>query len=643
MNKIKSSVLYLATLIVACLSSCSDDEVTSDFIPTEEVFETYLHLDSSYPCFDGETRATQGGWEEGDAIFITTGNTDDSWRGTATYHADVEDWTLVSNRPLSSSEQGSCSVYYFKGGNFATDGTAVPATISIDERTAIYSCSDATFCVSDNEVYLESHLAPHTWRMAFCGATGDAVKVKSLSGLKVYSELNLSAGTFCTQKKDIDLVVRNSGYTDYFYAEFIEDESTVQIMMNGIYNVRKVKNDNLKKGQTGVLYLPSSNDKKGWSRPEYVDLGLPSGTQWATCNIGASSPEEYGDYFAWGETVPKTIYDWSTYRWCNGDEYSMTKYCSSSKYGTLDNNTVLDPEDDAAYVNWGGAWRIPTVEELAELCNICSWSWITQNGVLGFRVTGTNGKSIFLPAPGRLEAGELYYTDLYGFYWSASLIPETANDARGMQCHSGFHVYGGYHRYLGLSIRPVYSEKVITHEYVDLGLPSGLKWATCNVGASSPEEYGDYFAWGETEPKDIYSWDTYKWCNGSKNSLTKYCEVDNKIILDPEDDAAYVNWGGAWRMPTSAEYKELIDQCSWTWTTQNGVKGYLVVGSNGNSIFFPAAGDSDGGKGLAGSFQSSSLFLNYYPDSDHLEFHSDYYRVCNSRRYHGCPVRPVRL
>ena len=124
------------------------------------------------------------------------------------------------------------------------------------------------------------------------------------------------------------------------------------------------------------------------------------------------------------------------------------------------------------------------------------------------------------------------------------------------------------------------------HDYVDLGLPSGTLWATCNVGASAPEEYGDYFAWGEITPKNIYDWSTYKWCNGSENSITKYCTNseygyngfrDGKKQLDLEDDAAYVYWGSHWRIPTEDQLDELIDECTWTWTTQNGINGRMVT------------------------------------------------------------------
>ena len=139
-----------------------------------------------------------------------------------------------------------------------------------------------------------------------------------------------------------------------------------------------------------------------------------------------------------------------------------------------------------------------------------------------------------------------------------------------------------------------------THAYVDLGL--SVKWATCNIGASSPEEYGDYFAWGETEPKEVYVWSTYKWCNGSQNTLTKYCTnkeygaVDNKITLELEDDAAHVNWGGEWRMPTKAELEELREKCTWMPAKINGVSGREITGPNGNKLFLPYSGYCSEGK-----------------------------------------------
>ncbi|MBQ8722268.1 MAG: DUF1566 domain-containing protein [Paludibacteraceae bacterium] len=189
------------------------------------------------------------------------------------------------------------------------------------------------------------------------------------------------------------------------------------------------------------------------------------------------------------------------------------------------------------------------------------------------------------------------------------------------------------------------------HEYVDLGL--SVKWATCNVGANSPEEYGDYFAWGEVEPKETYNWRTYKYGTAC-NQLTKYCNnseygkdgfTDNKIVLDLEDDAAAVNWGRAWRMPTKAEQQELINNCTWTWTTQNGVNGYKVTGPNENSIFLPAAGCVNDGTlsraGSYGSFWSSSLGADNPHYAYYVHFYSDYVDWYYDGRSTGRSVRPV--
>ena len=191
------------------------------------------------------------------------------------------------------------------------------------------------------------------------------------------------------------------------------------------------------------------------------------------------------------------------------------------------------------------------------------------------------------------------------------------------------------------------------HEYVDLGLPSGIKWATCNVGANSPEEYGDYFAWGETQPKRRYTWSTYKYCNGDEDSMTKYCTkstwgiVDNKTTLELEDDAAHVNWGGNWRMPTRAEQDELRDtnNCTWEWTTLNGVEGYKVTSvKNGNSIFLPAAGyrGNDDLSSAGGRYcWSSSLSSSYSYEAYLLDFNSGYVSWDCDYRYYGRSVRPV--
>jgi hypothetical protein len=175
------------------------------------------------------------------------------------------------------------------------------------------------------------------------------------------------------------------------------------------------------------------------------------------------------------------------------------------------------------------------------------------------------------------------------------------------------------------------------HRFVDLGLPSGLLWATCNVGAFTAADDGNFYAWGETTTKENYDWDTYKYDTSSSN-LTKYNKTDGKTVLDKEDDAAYVNWGSSCRMPTDDDFSELNNSgnCTWTWTSMttssgNSIKGYKVTSkNNGNSIFLPASGYRDGsypyGPGSYGFYWSSTLYSSGVSDAYYLYFSSGYYR-----------------
>ena len=585
-----------------------------------------------------------------------------------------------------------------------------------------------------------------------------------------------------------------------------------------------------------------------------VNLGLTSGLKWASCNLGASAPEEYGDYYAWGETEPyyssqsplawkdgkSAGYNWASYQWCNGSGVSITKYCAQRIYGTVDNITELEEDDDAAHVILGGDWRMPTPDEFTELMSECDWEPTTKNGVDGYLVTGPNDNSIFLPFAGLMEATYLAGAGEEGYYWSSSIATTASSTANGVIIGSANIECNDIYRYNGFSIRPVTDEEdkvisitlsdasvnvgamvmlkltvmpynatnkavnwssdntavatvnsrgyvygvsagtatitatavdgsgvygsctvtvnnvavtsvelnkasqnlregvsfkltatvnpsnatnkavtwssnstsvatvssdgtvqgvsngtatitvrtedggltatcivtvmpAVTSGAVDLGLTSGLKWASCNVGANAPEEYGDYFAWGETEPyytaghsqdahcsswennKTGYNWKSYGFRrSGSSHSIVTFSKyntssgygpIDNNTVLDPEDDAAAVNWGGSWRMPTDADWGELIDECSWLWTMQNGVNGYLVTGTNQNSIFLPAAGNRHdiylGYEGSRGYYWSSSLDTEdpiYVRD---VCFHSDNFFRYYNYRCSGLSVRPV--
>ena len=200
----------------------------------------------------------------------------------------------------------------------------------------------------------------------------------------------------------------------------------------------------------------------GGSNPglQWINLGLPSGLLWASCNVGATAPEEYGNYFAWGETQTKSDYSWSTYAHCSNGY--LIKYCNNAEYGLngyTDNRTILEPSDDAATANIGNGARIPTKEEWDELINNTTAEWTTLNGVHGRRFTATNGNSIFLPAAGSILGTELQDPGTFSQYWSSTLYPNSPNSAWHFYFRSDNQNMNGYTRTIGCTVRAVKSAK----------------------------------------------------------------------------------------------------------------------------------------------------------------------------------------
>ena len=372
--------------------------------------------------------------------------------------------------------------------------------------------------------------------------------------------------------------------------------------------------------------------------PHMIDLGLPSGTKWACCNVGASKPEDYGGYYAWGETEDKYCYEWSTYIHCDNGDYLTCHDIGSDISGT---------KYDAATAIWGSSWVMPNKEQMEELINNCTSEWTTENNVSGCRFTGSNGVSIFLPAAGRWQGTT--YVEGGGNYWSSSQDESEPIAAYYLDCYDGVldcnSEYGS--RVCGLSVRPVVggSPRLSScpddhHPHlIDLGLPSGTKWACCNVGAQKPEDYGGYFAWGETKTKSSYTWENYAYYNSST-----YIGSD---ISGTQYDAATANWGSPWVMPNMEQMEELVDNCTSEWITENGVNGLRFTGSNGASIFLPAAGERwYDDLSLAGSYGGYwSSMLNEW-DTDcgwlwYLYFESGYVDAYADAGGVGRSVRPV--
>ena len=194
----------------------------------------------------------------------------------------------------------------------------------------------------------------------------------------------------------------------------------------------------------------------------YIDLALPSGTLWADVNIGADKPEDYGSYFAWGETTTKKTYSWNTYKYYGGSVL-IRKYCTSSDYGKIDNLTELEPGDDAAYVTWGEAWCMPSKKQFEELMDqdYTEQEWTQLNGVYGCKVTSrTNGKSIFLPAAGLMEEAQRYNAASGGYYWTRTLHEDKSGAAYYRYFYQGTaNATMNNGRYGGKSVRPVRATK----------------------------------------------------------------------------------------------------------------------------------------------------------------------------------------
>ncbi len=854
-------------------------------------------------------------------------------------------------------------------------------------------------------------------KVVFHGNNNEIITGGSNGDLKI-SYTGVAISTAAASTGETSVTVTTNGVESDFYIAVLPVEFSAGISVDcydadNVIFVSKVTNNAINAASPGgspkVLDLGKAEDWIASAPPTAVDLGLS--VKWASFNVGATKPEEYGDYFAWGETSSKTEYKWANYTYGTSKNGPFSKYVLDPTYGTVDHKTVLDLTDDAALAAWGDDWRMPTNEEVAELINHsnCTWAWTTKNGVPGYKVTsrkaGYTANSIFLPANGMKSGSSLSDGGSVGNYWTSSISAGYPYYAISPFFDSSNKNSDNCYRYFGLGVRPVqgavvpvssisipetltliigasetlsatvlpekatyknltwtssdetiatidangkvtsvtpgtatitaYSadgrttatcvvssnqltesitlnktavemyvgdepvrltatilpetttdksviwtssktsvaivddegsitavangtatitatakdgsgntascavtvkthvesvslnkteitmyngktasltatvlpsnasnksltwtssddsiatisgsgssvyvkgislgkatitatsvdgeitascnvtvkqyvqsitlDKTATKIYagnnvllsaeifpenasnkylswissnssvatvsgsgasatvrgisrgtttitataddnsgvkascsvtivekptaIDLGL--SVKWASFNLGANEPEEYGDYFAWGETEPKSDYSWLTYKWCNGSYNTITKYCQADKTDYwggtgspdgktefkdCNYEDDAARANLGGSWRMPTIAEWSELGQNCTWTLTSQNGVTGKLVTSKkNGNSIFLPSTGSQDGTRLVTGNYRgeywSSSLIrdgaYNNYPYKawSLMIWNLNPYWTPNSERRFGCSVRPVK-
>ena len=464
-------------------------------------------------------------------------------------------------------------------------------------------------------------------------------------------------------------------------------------------------------------YLSCPDD----AHPHLIDLGLPSGTKWACCNINAQKPEDFGGYYSWGETWEKSNYDWNNYSYWNAAKNS----CSYI------GNDIAGTSYDVAHVEWGGAWTIPSYSQIIEIMEDCEWKWKVLNDVCGQLVIGKNGGMIFLPAAGFRIDDNFASVGLCGCYWESGHNPNIDSKvAATFTFGTVVKEEGRSERRLGRSLRAVSVKNEVNRisttqdevvmlightnivrirsgngnyvvscdnsnvakvslsnnkisitalsvgiatitieddlgqidhvtvkveetppsylscpdnnhpHLIDLGLPSGTKWACCNINASFPYEYGGYYAWGETEEKDVYTLDTYSFYD---NNMNKYVRMSN--ISGTQYDVAHMKWGHYWQMPSGSHISELKNNCSSVYGSLNDVNGLYITGPNGGSIFLPAAGcywESLQNVGVEGYYWASGLFgdnKNQY--AYYLTFRVAGFGLYHDYRQCGFPVRPI--
>lgn len=408
--------------------------------------------------------------------------------------------------------------------------------------------------------------------------------------------------------------------------------------------------DNMKKIVEAIM-SGNTSEKEGWAEiarqlallkaaagiggstdnVEYVDLGLPSGNLWATCNLGASSPEAYGDYYAWGEVEPKQKYTYPNHKWYKEGAPSQ----GFTKYNNEDGKLTLEDEDDAVIQKIGNGWRTPTLADFRELTNqkYTTIEKTTLNGVAGYQITSKkNGKSIFIPFAGfkrdKPQTREISVDEEVAVCMTnLRRIDDMVYNAWSFAFQNDRIGRYGKLRPDGISVRPVKGPGVpVPNNCVDLGLDSGLLWAKCNMGTTKPTEPGDYYAWGETSTKKKYYSTNYKYYKAKYSiEVLKYNEKDGKEVLELEDDAARANIGVGYRIPTQKDWEELLEDCKWEAVTttlsetidpsqKKVIARWKVTGPNGNSIVLPTtSGFKADGWGVQPDYDIYYTTANLYP------------------------------
>lgn len=524
-------------------------------------------------------------FKNGDVIYVGSGG---NYVGTLTRTSGVFSGNITD--PV----EGQPLYFYFLGNVTPTINNNV-FTVSIIDQTAslpVISCGTSKVNYSSS-VSSYSAVLMNKCALAKFNVTSSSSSATCILGFNNKLTISLSNNTF-TPSQDGNGVIRLASGNGEKWAILLPQDAIGEGSAYALDGSYKGTHDAVPViAENG--YLTMGIEVIVSTSNNYVDLGLPSGILWATHNVGAHVPEEYGDYFAWGETCPKDYYGWSTYQYCNGSSNTITKYCNNSEYGNdgyTDNLNILLPEDDAAAVNWGNGWRIATEEEWQELYQNTTVSDVYQNGVRGELFTASNGNSIFLPASGLRTANELRACGSDGLYWSSSLDLDHPIEALANHFnYSGFGLYWSQGRQVGQSVRPVRSDALsfiinASANPTESGGVSGggsyQQGAECTLTATANEGYV-FTNW--TENDEVVSTSAnYTFSVNANRTLVANFTLQNYTIsvsASPSSGGS-VSGGGSYNYGQSCTVHAIANTgyvfSNWT---ENG----SVVSTNANYIF----------------------------------------------------------
>ena len=392
-------------------------------------------------------------------------------KGTATIKAEAKDGSgkysrcsVTVKRPVSSIELNKTSLVLYRGTTDVTETLTATVTPFDANNNAVTWTSSNTSVATVSNTGLVTGKTRGTATIMVTADDGNGARATCEVEVKQYvTEITIDKTILSLVIGDIaDLSVTSilpESANDMTYSWSSSDDNIATVDNSGKVTAKAKGNAIIKAMANDGSEISASCSLVVFARPDAIDMGTEVNgkkIKWASHNIGASSPEEYGSYYAWGETETKSDYSWSTYKFGTSSSGPFSKYNTINSYGIVDNKTVLDLEDDIANVKLGDNWRIPTEEDWAALRAMCTWSWTTQNGVNGMLVTATNGNSIFLPAAGFWSNSNLKLSGTRGYYWSSSICIEQTYNAWYLIFDSDDVVIsGGMWRCFGHSVRPV--------------------------------------------------------------------------------------------------------------------------------------------------------------------------------------------